>query len=435
MNIDFKIKNNHWYLRWKNWKNFLKEKIISNKNISNKNVVVFVTFNNSYDTLKLLNIFLNKEERKDFDIIIVDNNSNSEHFSKLKDYVLNKKERKLILLQTADNLWGGGWYALWLEYILSKNYDYVTVTEDDAFPLQDNTLSWILDNSNSKTEILIKYKDLNTTSFSLHFHWYPVYLIKEAWVLDPRYFMRSYDLEWALRINKKRKKLNINIKFVDLFYTHPVIKKWWNKFWQIYLWQRNSFFTESRYKFNVKIFIITFLYLWFWFSKFLLEKDFRYIKYLIIAYFDFIFVNFWYKKNKLILEKLFKEKDNFYSKSNFQKISINDFNKKYNNSFLFAISISFLKNKIKFSRKKLNFFHWTIISWYNSPLYPLFILSKKNISIEEIDWDNLIILKKENKWLYRFIAIIFSFILWLLLYFIFLPFLIIRYLIWKIFKL
>jgi len=433
--MEFKIKHNKWFLRWKNWKDFLLSKNISNNNIINDNVVLFVTYNNPKDTIKLINYFLKNEIKDSFDIVIVDNHSNKENFEKIKNFILKQKERKIILLQAIENLWWAWWYALWLEYILSKKYNYVVITEDDAIPLQDNTISKMLDLK--PKEVVITYKEKNTTSFSLHFHWYPINLIKKVWVLDPRYFMRSDDLEWSLRIWKEIKQLKIETKYISsLYYSHPVIKKWANKLWQIYLWQRNSLFTESRWRFNYFSFIIIFLYIWMWFSKFFLEKDFRYIKYILLAYFDFIFIRFWYIRNKKILQKLFTEKDFFYKENNFKKISLEKFNNKYYNYYLLYTALSFLKWKINCSKKLFDWFkNWIIINWYNLPLYPLFSCFKKNISIEEITQNNEIIIYEKINNIYLTIPMVFiSFILWTIVYVLILPIIIIRFILWRVFK-
>lgn len=321
--MKFDINHNWWYLRWKNWQDFISDKHYSQYSSSSNNIVVFVTYNNAADTVSLLKIFLTQEQSNDFDILVVDNGC-WEAFEQVRQFVKQQTTKKIIHLQAIDNLWGAWWYALWLEYILSKKYNYIIITEDDAFPLQDNTISTMLRYPDK--EVFIQYKELQTTSFTLHFHGYPRQLIEAAWVPDPRYFMRSDDLEYALRINKQSQKNTIEKKILnDFSYTHPVSKRWWNKLRQIYLWQKNSRYTESRWRWNLQPFIISLLYLRYGFLRSIIDRDINYIKYILLAYSDFLLCRSAYRHNKSRLSQLFVLQDVTYQSAttkHSQKISL-----------------------------------------------------------------------------------------------------------------
>jgi len=444
--MKFKIesRNKKGFIKFENYNDFIKDSFQFWSNDKNENVVLLVTYNNFDDLKSLLVSFV--KEKIAFDLVIVDNNSQE---SKVEDFLkflkkLNLWNKKIYYLKLTDNLGWGGWYSVWLEFILKKNkYKYLILTEDDAFPLQENTISTMLSNSWEDIELFIKHVWSNTKSITFHFHWLPIDFVKYIWVVDPRFFMRADDWEYDLRKIYAFKEKKLKEKILSIYYTHPVIKPENNKYWQIYFWQRNNLIAESRWKIFPKYSTIVF-FLYVWLSIFFIFRylNFDYLKVIFYALIDFILIRYNYDINRKRLNTL-KTKNLFLYNKNIlnEDLTFDEFNRRYGNYYLFPVMWkSVIDRNFKYSKKIGNFFKIGIMFfWFSNPLYQVASLSPSILSIEDIDFLNkkIKVSLKTNKLLGRLlnlVALFLSFLVVVVVIILILPILLIRYLISYFFK-
>ncbi len=439
--LDFEILKNRGILRWKNWYMRVEDEVKKmSKKSRNDKVVLIVNYNNFKLIEKLIKALV-KETIK-FDFLIIDNNSDLHNYLKFKEYIKaleNLNWKNFFLLRLKDNLWGAWWYALWQEYLIKYGYKYIINIEDDVIPLQNNTLIFMFSKLKYYDEVLIKWKETNNYSVVFHFYWYTIDFLKNVGVVDPRFFMRADDFEYSLRIHKIRKEKKIKSLFVDdCFYTHPVLKSKNNKYWQIYFGQRNNLIAESRWRFSKYSLLVLFLYIWLWFVKLLHEKKIIYLKIIFLSFVDFLFCKYNYLINNRRLKE-FKNKwvDDIYKICKSLYLPRNEFKNKYKKFYLLPSMCSFfLKKELNIKENWfLNLFNWCIITWLIHPFYPISLLSKQVISIEEVIDNKIKICVLKNKWIYRFIVVIFSFFITFILYLFLIPILVLRYLLGYLFKL
>lgn len=387
---DYILENEQWALRWDNWNNFLEEEKKIRYKKQNKTAIVCL-FYSSLDNIKLLSEYISKEKyHDDFDFIII-NNSHIKGTNFEKEIYNNNN---IIILSPIVNLWTDWWYALWLEYVIKNNYDYVFIVEDDVILLDKQTFSDVYNAMNKKTIWFIypRINDEYIHSRHVQFTCYPIGFLKKCGIIDPRFFTRGWDWERVIRIEEYIKTYWYKKIIINKRHLHPYLKKNNRNTWRIYFAWRNTLWSikKSR-KILLKTFWTLFMYIRQGFSKLFFEKSDSIIIALFYAIKDFIFAR---RKLGLSLERM-----NILSKikipipSTIEEIYIpTDKLSDYTKDLYISNGFSpyDLKN-IQWSKKIKNFFNkWIIIPNINSPLYPILILSKKTIIINEFNF-------KENK--------------------------------------
>lgn len=387
MHKEFNVEFLENTLRFKNWKEYIASNSICRPQKS-KNVAVFVTYNLSNSALTTIEC-LSKAD--DLDIVVIDNNSTEVHKKNLVTRCENCENISLLLVD--DNIGGAGGYAIGLEYILLKNYDYVLITEDDA-ELSPNTLvQYILENVNHERMTKIWFENNASSSFNFHWMVYPIKILREVGVPDPRYFMRSDDFEFGMRVKKVAKKLKINeVILKDYKYFHPIIKE--NKtVWMEYFSTRNSLESYSRNN-------LFFMYLMeplkkipYSIFKLMKLRDSSSLKIFFIALFDYILGRMSYEVNNS-RKKMFISYKSFYPEMNYKNQTMQEFYGSNSSNEILLLGSS-LKNvmvelpSVKSVGIKNSFkFDTCVLAGYFSPMLPVAYLFKKIIVIANVSTDN-----------------------------------------------
>jgi hypothetical protein len=232
-------------------------------------------------------------QKSHFDILVIDNHSEVEFWEELK--IANQNVN---LIRTTDNIGGSGGYSIALEWCIQREYEYILVTEDDAFPLQPYLVDEMFFNASKESYVTIRYKNEDCASFSFHFTIYPLELIKKIGVPDPTYFMIQDDLEFLKRQKIGNKQLNIvENNLINFEYTHPTYKAKKN-IWIEYFDSRNGLYVDQvhssliRQLFN---FSIKIPYCW---SRVFYDFNFSSLKSIHYALMDFVFKNKTFVLNK-----------------------------------------------------------------------------------------------------------------------------------------
>ena len=103
-------------------------------------VSVIVTYNRK-ELLKECIEALLKQDYKDLDILIVDNNSTDNTYSYIKHFIDNKK---VFYKNTLENLGGAGGFNYGIREAIKMNYDYIWIMDDDTIVKKD-TLTKLLE--------------------------------------------------------------------------------------------------------------------------------------------------------------------------------------------------------------------------------------------------------------------------------------------------
>lgn len=419
-NLEFLIMEKSWILRWNNWKNFLDTKTsILNKKISNFSIL-FVCCNSYSVIIKCLD-YLKSESNQDFDIIIVDNSTNEEESNLF--YNLGKENKNISIIRPIDNLWWSWWFSMWMEYVIDMWYDYMLIFEDDIIPIEKNIVTTFIEQS-EKNKLLFN-ECLNAWNSFWYFHLacYPIDFIKNVWVVDPRFFLKSDDLEWAERVERVIKKNWYKKASTWKHHYHPNLKKDWRKIRVTYLAIRNYLTTLTKY-FTIKkcsYFFTLFLYIWYWISKFFFEWSINLLKFEICAIKDYLFWNIWYQYNKKILAQLFNQNLSKPKDCNDSWISIEELNKISNSMFNLYWKITWDYNwfyKVKFSKSIKDLKNGVIVNWIYSNLYPVFINFNKILAINEFDFisGKVNVYIYENNKKFRLLRTMLGFIVSMMLY-------------------
>jgi hypothetical protein len=287
--MEFKVIKKNKCVRFENWQDFLEDRVEFPK--KSKNILVFVTYNLIKEAKKLLD-FLDTQHC-DFDILVVDNHSDINCWDDLKSI-----NRGFNLVRTSDNIGGSGGYAVALEWCIQREYEYILVTEDDAFPGQPNLVDVMFSNASQDSYVTITYRNEGCKSFSFHFTIYPISLITEIGVPDPTFFMIQDDLEFLKRQKIGNKRLNItenNLK--NLSYTHPTYKAKKN-IWTEYFDARNGLFVDEEYSNTIRQifnFSIKIPYCW---SRVFYDFNFSSLKTIHYALSDYFFNQKSYNLNR-----------------------------------------------------------------------------------------------------------------------------------------
>jgi hypothetical protein len=277
--VEFKVTRNNNCVRFENWEDFLEERIEFPK--KSKNVLVFVTYN-LVNEAKILLSYLDTQ-KSEFDILVIDNHSEIKSWDDLKF-----NNSRFNLIRTSDNIGGSGGYAIALEWCIQREYEYILVTEDDAFPGQPNLVDEMFHNASQNSYVTVRYMNEDCNSFSFHFTIYPLRLIENIGVPDPSFFMIKDDFEFLKRQIIGNKKLEIFEDNLDKFwYTHPTYKAKKN-IWTEYFDSRNGLFVDEAYSNFIRQLFNLFIKIPYCWSRVLYDFNFsslRSIHYAIIDYF------------------------------------------------------------------------------------------------------------------------------------------------------
>ena len=419
-NIEFSIKEKIWILQRDNWEEFLDiEKSVLNKKISNFSIL-FVCCNSYKSILKCLD-YLKTESNQNFDIIIVDNSTKEEESKLFLD--LGKKNKNISIIKPIDNLWWSWGFSIWMEYIINNWYDYMLIFEDDIIPIEKDIITTFIEKSNKNTILFNECANAWNSFWYFHLACYPINIIKKSWVVDPRFFLKSDDLEWLERLEKVIRDNWYKKTSTKKHHYHPNFKKDWRKIRVTYLAIRNYLTTLTKY-FSVKkcsYFATLFLYIWYWVSKLFFEWTINLLKYEIYAIKDYLMWNIWYQYNKKILTKLFKQnlpkpKDCIDS-----WISIEELNKASSSMFNLFWKIVWDYNwfyKVKFSKSIKDLKNWVIVNWIYSNLYPIFINFNKILAINEFDFlsEKVNVYIYDNKKIFKLLRTLLSIITSIIIY-------------------
>jgi GT2 family glycosyltransferase len=379
----FEIQQTAGCLRLINWSLFVASGSIV-RDQKSKSAAVFVTYNLSSEAIVTIEA-LNKCDN--LDIVVVDNCSSEEHREKLLDKCKNFKNVSLLRLN--ENFGGAGGYAIGFEYILSKNYYFVLVTEDDARLKRQSDAQEILKYSSNDKVTSIWFTNNSSSSFNFHWTVYPARLLVKAGVPDPRYFMRSDDFEFGMRVRSAKKSLGItDLVLNDIEYFHPIVKE--NKtVWMEYFSSRNSL--ESYVRHGLIINLILEPVKKIPYAIFKILKNFDYTSFIIFLYalMDFVLGNMGLtvNRNRMLKFKKYKGK---YPEAELNCLSLSEFDEKYSSRNFILLGSSLTKIMPKLSKVNVTGYlrilslDGCVIAGYYSPLLPVAYLFKKIIVISNI---------------------------------------------------
>lgn len=404
MGLDYKIQN--WYknIRRENRKDFV---LNISWNKKNKIAILAIHFNNPENTKRLLE-YLKKEKNQNLDIILVDNTTKRDLEKDFYDLV--SKFENTTIIKPVSNLWSAGGYALWMEYIINQQYEYFFMMEDDVILIEDNIFSDIIECANYKTLTFINNcqntRDAKDTenkwkSRWVQLAWYPVDFVEKIWIIDPRYFFRAEDLEWWSRIEKGIEKLWYEAKVVDKNYLHPYLKSVnWNYTW-FYFSMRNQLLSlEKSLKNNYRFFVVLFFYLRTAITKFLVKRDNLILKSFKDAVSDFLNRNFSRANNKNKIWWFINHNKKEEKVERIDKTELSRFSKDLYSSDKILLITWVDREGIKYSSSIKDLWkNWILISSSSTIFYPISLLAKKVICINEFDlWGNKISISRYENW-------------------------------------
>ncbi len=419
-NIEFKIIEKNWILRRDNRESFLDKKKSLLHEKQSDFAILFVCCN-SYDaTLKCLE-YLRTESNQKFDIIIVDNSTNEDEYKSF--YNLGLSNSKISIIKPIDNIWWSGWYSIGMEYVTKECYKYVVFFEDDIIPIEKDIISSTIENCDKKNLIFNECKNLGNRFRYLHLACYPIDFIKKTWVIDPRFFLKSDDLERAERIeNIIKKEWYRKVSTWKHFY-HPELKKDGWKIRVTYLGMRN-YLTNITKHFalnKIRYLITLLLYIWYWISKIFFEGTLSLFIYILCAIKDYLCWNLGYQYNKKILNKLFKEQLSKPKNCNDKWLSTKDISKLSHSMFNLYWKMFWDYNSFswfRYSKSIKDLKNWVIVNGIYSNIYPIFMNFNKILAINEFDflWDRVNVYKYDNPYKLKFVRSLLSFIISVILY-------------------
>jgi len=209
----------------------------------NDTCIIILNYNNKQNILKLSEI-LTKVQNSD--ILIVDNSSSDGSY----EILLEKYGSSFNLVKTKRNYGGAGGFGIGIQWVIEQDYDFCFVSEEDALPIKghEDIFEEMLRYRDQNTFVVAKYYELDTISYTLHFHIYPIWLLKNVGTLNFDLFFRADDWEWDRRIQRciESNDFKIEMKVIDRYYTHPLVKYGFGLFAN-YFGIRNSFFVFLEY--------------------------------------------------------------------------------------------------------------------------------------------------------------------------------------------
>ena len=124
--------------------------------------LVVPTFHSFEETRKLIRL-LQKQTFKNFDLIIVD--CGSDDYKELSKICSNIN---IILIHTKENLGGSGSYWLGTKIAYSFGYEYIILSDNDAYPVSKNLLEKLLDVSKKHPSWVVVPIEKNADNQILH---------------------------------------------------------------------------------------------------------------------------------------------------------------------------------------------------------------------------------------------------------------------------
>ena len=113
----------------------------------NRLIAIIVTYNRSELLVQCIEALL-LQSYKEFDILIVDNNSTDDTFDRISDYISDKK---IIYENTGANLGGAGGFNYGIRYAYELGYDYFWLMDGDTIS-SPSALQELLRGANEKNE-------------------------------------------------------------------------------------------------------------------------------------------------------------------------------------------------------------------------------------------------------------------------------------------
>jgi rhamnopyranosyl-N-acetylglucosaminyl-diphospho-decaprenol beta-1,3/1,4-galactofuranosyltransferase len=213
--------------------------------------VVIPTFNQKDAILK--NIGLLKKQTIVFDIIIVDNNSTDGTSA-----AINEIFPDIMVLGAKNNFGGAGGYYIGARYAFEKGYDWIIMSDNDAYPASANLIEELVKNASDKivTQPFNKYgKEHNDTILSLHYGCYSRKIIEKIGLPLFDFFLFGDDEEYSRRLKKAGFKIN---KLEHVFYFHEMKRTFAPA--RFYFFHRNGlkarFFYDKKIVFLSRSFVV-----------------------------------------------------------------------------------------------------------------------------------------------------------------------------------
>ena len=407
---EYILENEKWCLRRENRKEFLKKEEKVRYNKKNKTWIVCM-FYKSTDNIKILADYINKEKEKEkFDLIIINNSPEID-----VDFSKELEIDNVIILSSITNLWTDGWYCLWLEYTIDKGYDYVFLIEDDVVFLDEQAFSDVYQEMNKRSiwflSKLINYPWEHSCIYQ--FACYPIDFLKKCWTIDPRFFTRWWEVKWGPKIEETIREYEYKKVIIKKRHFHPYLKKNNRSYRRIYFARRNTLWlTLGVTRPSKKNIITLFMYIRSWYTKLLFGKSGGDLKAIYFAIKDFLFKPEKIDISLARIKQLHKPKTSTSKEEKEVTVNMDKINNYTNGLFILWgpspswISMSWFINEdleyLGWSSKWTAFLRkWMIVTHIESPLYPLAILSKKIVAVDEIDIRNntahIVIIKNEKK--------------------------------------
>ena len=376
----YEIVNKNWCIRWVNRKDFLVDESFIRKKWNNK-IAIICLFYSSFDNIKKICVYIESEKKhNDFDLILINNSWKNQNFE------IELNINNLIILTPVSNIWTDWWYSLWMEYCMCEWYDYLFLIEDDVILLENNAFSDVIENINEKTVWFIypRINDEYQHSWYVQFACYPINFLKESGVLDPRFFTRWWDWLWAPQVEKIIKSNWYKKVIINKKHFHPYLKKWnWNP-WRVYFAWRNLFYYDD----DIKNYIKLFMYVRTWCIKVLKNKSLKYLWWVLLWIFDYI-------QNKMDLNISLRRMQYFWKcrQSLFWEkefvIKLNNIKSYTSNMFWIWFSWYDVKHLSITRNVGFIFKNGVVLPNKNCPAYPITLLSKKTVIVDEMFCDNI----------------------------------------------
>ena len=182
--------------------------------MGNKLAIIIVNWKQYELTTKCL-FSVYKSKFKDFEIVLVDNESNTE---KLKNLIKNFK--KIKIFQNDTNLGFGAANNQGINYAIQNNFKYVMLLNNDT-EVDENFIDPLINKINKNNLIgavqplIMNYNNKNSNE-NLKLDWITgccmllkTDLIKKVGLIDENFFAYYEDVDWSLRIKDLGYSLNL----------------------------------------------------------------------------------------------------------------------------------------------------------------------------------------------------------------------------------
>lgn len=217
-----------------------------------KNKVIIIIPNYNSWGLTKKNIILLKKQGSFFDILVIDDNSKDNSFISLK------KIKGIKLLKNKTNIGCGESLNRGIEYSLKKKYDFLILTDNDAFPVNKNLIKNLIlklkENSSLGFVVPTNLKDKKSKKegfiegWMFHFFTIKREVIEKIGGIDKNYFLQVEDLDYSTRILKRGYK---GFQIKELYFHADKKESWVNPNF-IYYTIRNSFYYNKKFNKGTK---------------------------------------------------------------------------------------------------------------------------------------------------------------------------------------